>query len=1041
MKEVRKAYAKLAKLRESLVPIGRPVVVALALAVILIALAGSQGTFAQGPERLTPEEAAQVAMEHVAKESCVFPEWEGAVLSEPVPHYDLEGNVSAYVFSVLKDGEDVGYVTVCGVAIPNPILEYSTGEARHKRSLPKCKALAAEKGLTIAEAKPIYLGFLSYYWEVPTEAPGRLLIDMSSTQEIKIPEGQEVIAFYDEVISPEQETDNDTIAPGEADQSVNVTGGSRPGEYTQLPQLDVPDYYQYEIDSRECVAGLPVGPSARCYVGCIPVAAGNVMGYWADRGYPRLMWGGSTGNWKDTINGLHVHMKTCCEGSMGSTLNIFEASGIRGFTEERGYCFWTDHRYTSVSYSEYVNEIDAGRPIIVGARGWCPPNCDWCYGDHTVTGVGYDKTNGEFMIIHDGWEDTAENVFVQFGAGYSSIEFTKAAPRSRVHIDAPRSGQTLSGPFCLWGWAIDPYTHGNGPGISEVHIYVDGPYGTGTWVGKAHYGDPRPDIGGWLGNQFYYSGYHFWLDTSWMSPGQHTLYVYARSSEAWCASYDTVTINVAAGCNVRHHIDHPSPGATLRDTVCIWGWAVDQNSTSGTGINKVTVYPMYGEAYWADEAYYGDPRPDIADWLGQQFYYSGYHYFLDTSNIPAGDHTLRVCAHSSCGESCETVNYRIEAPPRYEVDIWVDKGCGSTYYIGDPIRVYYSVTGYQYIEIYKTTSYGTNLIWSGYRDSGTYYIDGTVGEPTGSHTLTIYGEGVSDECTFYAERAPGTASIEIYFDSGKTCYEPGDTIVMTVRFKYNDVLTDPSWYQMLLYRWGSVYDITGSFDHVSTGVYKLIGTIGDPGDRTLEVKATIRGISAQKEKTFTVKQECEGELTTIFADDFESYSIGAFPSAGGWILWFDGAGSAFVTDEVSLSPTKSFRMDGGDKGVFAAKYFTSVSNVIGYEVYVRVTESKCNAVVSFKSAQNDIPASVWFFDDGIIWSGGKELQPYVVNRWYKIRVILNKAANTYDVWIDDQLKGDDLQTQNSHEIDAFSLGAEWLGPVYYDDVRILEKHP
>jgi hypothetical protein len=154
-----------------------------------------------------------------------------------------------------------------------------------------------------------------------------------------------------------------------------------------------------------------------------------------------------------------------------------------------------------------------------------------------------------------------------------------------------------------------------------------------------------------------------------------------------------------------------------------------------------------------------------------------------------------------------------------------------------------------------------------------------------------------------------------------------------------------------------------------------------------------------------------------------------------------------VTDAVSVSPTKSFRMKGRmGWAANAARYFTAISNVIGYEVYARAEQAtgvyhSCAVGFSKKTSAttSNWYASVSFWQDGTIKSGGQVLQTWEANRWYKIKVVLDKAANTYDVWIDGQLRGDDLQTQNSHEIEAFSLGAEWSGvTVYYDDVKVFQ---
>jgi len=46
---------------------------------------------------------------------------------------------------------------------------------------------------------------------------------------------------------------------------------------------------------------------------------------------------------------------------------------------------------------------------------------------------------------------------------------------------------------CLSGFALD-LASAAGTGINRVHIYLDGPYGTGTIIGGATYGLNRPDV-------------------------------------------------------------------------------------------------------------------------------------------------------------------------------------------------------------------------------------------------------------------------------------------------------------------------------------------------------------------------------------------------------------------------------------------------------------------------------------------------------------------------------------------------------------------
>jgi hypothetical protein len=209
--------------------------------------------------------------------------------------------------------------------------------------------------------------------------------------------------------------------------------------------------------------------------------------------------------------------------------------------------------------------------------------------------------------------------------------------------------------------------------------------------------------------------------------------------------------------------------------------------------------------------------------------------------------------------------------------------------------------------------------------------------------------------------------------------------------------------------------------------------------------------------SFTPIREVKGAELTFFEDDFESYAMGMFPYSGGWELWYNGAGTEqqVIVDNFSVSATKSLKLLGLDMwAAFAAKRFTSSSNVIGFEVAVRVEETKGqsrdDARVSFtKKLSSSISreyALVTFQDDGTITSGGQVLQSYVDDTWYKIKLIMKRDSETYSVWVDGELKGEnlavkttsgDVTTYPSYEIEAFSVSQCYNGvTAYFDDVKI-----
>lgn len=199
------------------------------------------------------------------------------------------------------------------------------------------------------------------------------------------------------------------------------------------------------------------------------------------------------------------------------------------------------------------------------------------------------------------------------------------------------------------------------------------------------------------------------------------------------------------------------------------------------------------------------------------------------------------------------------------------------------------------------------------------------------------------------------------------------------------------------------------------------------------------------------------ETNVLFEDDFEGYNVGSFPYGGGWELWFGGAGSAYqiISDNVSASPAKSLQLLGLDGwAAFAAKRFTTDASKIGFQVSVRVAETRGgtrdDARVSFTrwtspSTSREI-APVAFEDNGMIASGSKILQSYVANKWYKIMLILDRPSDTYSVWVDDVLCGENLnvttssppETENPlYEIEAFSVSQCYNQiQAYFDDVEV-----
>jgi hypothetical protein len=97
-------------------------------------------------------------------------------------------------------------------------------------------------------------------------------------------------------------------------------------------------------------------------------------------------------------------------------------------------------------------------------------------------------------------------------------------------VDLPTQNQTLSsapGGITVGGWAVD-LDSTNGPGVDAVHVWAYPQGGAAPqFVGWSTTGGPRPDIAGWLGQQFLNSGFYV---TGQLPTGNYTLVVFAHSA-------------------------------------------------------------------------------------------------------------------------------------------------------------------------------------------------------------------------------------------------------------------------------------------------------------------------------------------------------------------------------------------------------------------------------------------------------------------------------------------------------------------------------
>ena len=349
------------------------------------------------------KKVAQLNLNDVATGLPRFKEWISADIEYDMTFFDFNGDISAYSFSVIKNGEYLGFILVSGVKENYPILEFGRGDILAGNAKEKADIIASknakEKSYKQGSVKYLYLGSTFYYAQYE-------LID--SLQNVK---ENIIVDLFDEVVvdlnndnsvivtSPNDKSDSDAISVNDAwsivDDKIGLLEGGV-GVSTSIRGSNtiywVPLYDQ------------PTGyPSS-----CAPTAAAMILSYWKNHGYQNLPTNGDT-----LIIQLYSTMETNVGVSGTQDSNI--GPGIESLCQNYGYNNFDAIEDTgSFLFSEVKSEINSNRPMLLALHGaGTSVGGSTPYGDHSVTVVGW--ANGAFdaIEINDGWS-TSETRYLTF---------------------------------------------------------------------------------------------------------------------------------------------------------------------------------------------------------------------------------------------------------------------------------------------------------------------------------------------------------------------------------------------------------------------------------------------------------------------------------------------------------------------------------------------------------------------------------------------------------------------------------------------------
>lgn len=382
-------------------------------------------------------------------------DWRAAAISQCIPVQAPDGSAAVYVVTFSTSGGYAGYVTIDALPSANPVLEFSRNPAPVFASEAVAQARVGAAKSAPRVKRQVYVGPLSYAVET---------VAASGTTET-VPVGALMQATSaDAIRGPPAVGSVSAAAVG------SVAVSSLGTNYKMIANMPDYDQFTYNYTSSEYNSGTipaasgtyaasPYLNAGSYYSGCAPTAAGDVVKYWAGNGYPNLFTGKNPtqggASWEKVVNDLHVYFRTSDDSGSGSTYGSAVAPGLKGYAQGIGGYSFTSVDVGNFTWAAYTGEIDANRPVVLMFQNLnVTAPAAFPYGDHAITGIGYDHTPGvvasEYMIVHDNWPAAPSDVYVQFSGPnttYDSrdmVTFVPAAAAAPAN-DTFASGQAIAG--------------------------------------------------------------------------------------------------------------------------------------------------------------------------------------------------------------------------------------------------------------------------------------------------------------------------------------------------------------------------------------------------------------------------------------------------------------------------------------------------------------------------------------------------------------------------------------------------------------------
>ncbi len=298
-----------------------------------------------------PEKLVSPAAGHLRELTRILPEWAGASPGTPVTYSRLDNTPSAIEYPVIKDGKEAGYFFL--TPDEKSVLEFSTSLSPYTAAMEELKkAVRGCVGTDRKIGEPIFLypGSGHFLYRFPVNYQDKELFSVTV----------------------------DGFTKGVVDGGMGRTD-IRPEE-APAAEIKEPVFKK-----------LPV-PSFAHEVSSEATALAMILDYWAQNGFEKLHPRPAPENKQRDESGFIASLVKGCGGCGGrTTVEIYGAS--LGYVVKTRYFSLpsADRPELSAKFSDYQNEIDQGRPVLVKLGTAAITHC--------FVGIGYAQTEtGTYLI-------------------------------------------------------------------------------------------------------------------------------------------------------------------------------------------------------------------------------------------------------------------------------------------------------------------------------------------------------------------------------------------------------------------------------------------------------------------------------------------------------------------------------------------------------------------------------------------------------------------------------------------------------------------